>query len=90
MTKGIHRPVDFQRAIKGATRRVLVKQLGELELVGVVYRVVYDTVPMKTEYFLTELGESLVPIIRMMDVWGIEHRESFDEMGYVPTVNTSL
>lgn len=36
---------------------------------------------MKTEYFLTELGESLVPIIRMMDAWGNAHRTLFDEMG---------
>ena len=81
MTKGIHRPVDFQRMIKGATRRVLVQQLGEMEAVGVVSRVVYDTVPMKTEYYLTELGETLVPIIRMMDAWGNDHRGMFDEMG---------
>ena len=81
MTRGIHRPVEFRHAIKGATRRVLVQQLGELEAVGVVRRVVYDTVPMKTEYFLTELGESLVPIIRLMDAWGHAHREMFDEMG---------
>lgn len=49
----------------------------------VVRRVVHDTVPMKTGSFLTELGESLVPIIRMMDVWGNEHRGMFDEMGNI-------
>lgn len=81
MTKGIHRPVEFQRVIKGATRRVLVQQFGELESVGVMRRVMHYTVPMKTEYFLTELGESLVSIIRMMDAWGNEHRNMFDEMG---------
>lgn len=81
MTKGIHRPVEFQKTIKGATRRVLVQQLGELESVGVVRRVIHDTIPMKTEYFLTELGESLVPIIQMMDKWGNEHRDLFNEMG---------
>ena len=83
MTKGIHRPVEFQRAIKGATRRVLVQQLGELESVGIIRRVVHDSVPMKTEYFLTELGESLVPIIRMMDAGSNGHRHMFDEMGYI-------
>lgn len=81
MTRGIHRPVDFQRVINGATRRILAQQLGELEAVGVVRRIVYNTVPMKTEYFLTELGESLVPIIRMMDAWGNDRRMMFDEMG---------
>lgn len=89
MTKGIHRPAEFRRAIKGATRRVLVRQLGELEAVGIVRRVVYDTVPMKTEYFLTPLGESLVPIIRMMDAWGCEHRNMFDEMGNLSAEVTS-
>lgn len=82
MTWGIHRPVDFQRMINGATRRVLVQQLGELEAVGVARRIVYNTVPMKTEYFLTELGESLIPIIRMMDAWGNDHRGMFNEMGF--------
>ena len=70
------------------TRRVLVQQLGELESVGIVRRVVHDTVPMKTEYFLTELGESLVPIIRMMDAWGNEHRGMFDEMGNIRAADT--
>lgn len=80
MTKGIHRPADFRRVIPGATKRVLVKQLGKLETVGVVRRVVHNTIPMKTEYFLTPLGETLVPIIRMMDAWGTAHRHLFDAM----------
>lgn len=83
ITKGFHQPKEFQKVIIGATKRVLVKQLGELESAGVVRKVTYDTVPMKTEYFLTELGESLVPIIRMIDRWGLEHRELFNEMGLV-------
>lgn len=41
---------------------------------GIVRKVVYPVVPMKVEYFLTELGNSLVPIIRMMDDWGNKHR----------------
>lgn len=81
ITKGFHQPKEFQKIIAGATKRVLVKQLGELEAAGVVRKVTYDTVPMKTEYFLTELGESLVPIIRMIDKWGLEHKGMFNEMG---------
>lgn len=81
ITKGYHQPKEFQKIIVGATKRVLVKQLGELEAAGVVRKITYDTVPMKTEYFLTELGESLVPIIRMIDRWGLEHKDLFNEMG---------
>lgn len=84
ITKGHHQPKEFQKIIAGATKRVLVKQLGELESTGIVRKVIHDTVPMKTEYFLTELGESLVPIIRMIDRWGLEHKHLFDEMGLIP------
>lgn len=86
MTKGIHRPVDFQRTTKGAPRRVLVQQLGELESVGIVRRVVHDTIPMKTEYFLTELGESLVPYYPHDGRLGPTNiRNMFDEMGNLNT-----
>ena len=74
ITKGYHRPIDFQKVIEGATKRVLTQQLNELEEMGIVRKVVYPVVPMKVEYFLTELGNSLVPIIRMMDDWGNKHR----------------
>ena len=74
ITKGYHRPIDFQKVIEGATKRVLTQQLNELEEMGIVRKVVYPVVPMKVEYFLTELGNSMGPIIRMMDDWGNKHR----------------
>lgn len=48
---------------------------------GVVRKTVYPIVLMKVEYFLTGLGESLVPVIRMMDDWENRHRKLFDETG---------
>lgn len=81
ITNGHHRPIDFQKNIPGVTKRVLNKHLCELERLGVVFKVVHAVVPMKVEYFLTELGESLVPIIRLMDEWGNKHRELFNEQG---------
>jgi len=81
ITNGHHRPVDFQKIIPGATKRVLNKHLSELEELKIVYKVIYPVVPMKVEYYLTELGESLVPIIRLMDEWGIKNRELFTEQG---------
>ncbi len=81
ITRGYRRPADFQKIITGATKRVLTHQLNELEQMGVVRKTVYPVVPMKVEYFLTGLGESLVPVIRMMDDWGNRHRELFDETG---------
>jgi DNA-binding HxlR family transcriptional regulator len=72
ISTGTHRPVDIQKAIP-ATKRVLTQQLNELEEFGIVYKVVYAEVPMRVEYFLTEVGTTLVPLIKLMDEWGLEH-----------------
>ncbi|ADV43005.1 helix-turn-helix domain-containing protein [Bacteroides helcogenes] len=76
--EGNHRPMDLQRAIPIATKRVLTQQLNELENMGVVYKIVYPVIPAKVEYFLTNLGESLLPIIDLMDEWGNNHRNLFE------------
>lgn len=61
---------ELQRLLPRATPRMLSRQLKELEADGVVRRVLYPVVPPKTEYSLTELGESLVPMILDLSDWG--------------------
>lgn len=72
---GTRRPSELQREIGVATRRVLTQQLLELEQNNIVRKVVYAETPPRVEYFLTPLGESLLPIIDRMNAWGEEHRE---------------
>jgi DNA-binding HxlR family transcriptional regulator len=48
---------------------MLTLQLRELEADGVVHREVYAEVPPKVEYSLTELGQSLKPIVLLMRDW---------------------
>ncbi|EMA6341903.1 winged helix-turn-helix transcriptional regulator [Bacillus cytotoxicus] len=70
---GLHGPMRFsaiQQLFPKITHKVLTKQLRELEDDGVVTRKVYPEVPPKVEYSLTELGESLQPILQMMYDWG--------------------
>ena len=59
-----------------ASRRVLNQQLKELEAHGIITRKVYPVLPPKVEYFLTEMGESLLPIIDIMDNWGEQYLEN--------------
>lgn len=54
---------QIQKEIPQATPKMLSQQLKELEADGIVNRVLYPVVPPKTEYSLTELGKTLVPII---------------------------
>lgn len=81
MNRGFCRPVEFQKIIPGATKRVLAQQLMEMERMGLVSKTVYAEVPLKTEYRLTALGKSAIPIIRAMDKWGLEHSKQFNELG---------
>lgn len=67
---GIRRPSDLHRNIPGSTLRVLNQQLKELEELNVIYKKVYPEVPPKVEYYLTEWGISLIPVIQQMDNWG--------------------
>lgn len=73
----------LQRAIPRITRTMLTTQLRELERDGVVSRVVYPEVPPRVEYGLTELGESLRPVIEGLREWGREHL--LDEAGHPRT-----
>jgi DNA-binding HxlR family transcriptional regulator len=58
------------RAISSATPRMITLQLRELEEDGIVKRTVFPEVPPKVEYELTELGQSLAPVLLNMRDWG--------------------
>lgn len=67
---GTKRYNEIQKALPQATPRMLSKQLKELEADGVINRTLYPVVPPKTEYSLTKLGQSLVPIVESLCKWG--------------------
>lgn len=69
---GTKRYSEIQRALPQATPRMLSKQLKELEADDVINRTLYPVVPPKTEYSLTEFGQTLVPIVQALCKWG-EH-----------------
>jgi DNA-binding HxlR family transcriptional regulator len=70
--KGIKRPSELQKhlAEASASARVLRQQLKELERFGVIYKKVYPVVPLKVEYFLTDIGTELIPLFKSLDDWG--------------------
>jgi DNA-binding HxlR family transcriptional regulator len=74
ISEGILRPSDLQRAIPGSTKRVLNQQLKELEEFHILTKKIYHQLPPKVEYSLTELGETVLPIIKMMNQWGEHNR----------------
>lgn len=70
LAAGPQRSGDLQRRMRGITNKMFTQSVRELELAGLLQRKVYPVVPPHVEYSLTELGHSLVPAIKQLDVWG--------------------
>lgn len=66
---------ELQRAITGISQKVLSSNLKEMEKAGLVTRTVIPKTPIRTEYALSEVGESLMPIINSMVEWGTDYQQ---------------
>jgi len=73
--KGRNRFSEMVKTLPTISGRMLAKQLDELEEDGIITRKVFAEVPLRVEYFLTEYGNSLYPIINEMRKWGYRHLE---------------
>lgn len=61
---------ELQKNLDGISQKVLTDSLRSMEADGIITRTVYPEVPPKVEYALSELGESLKPILYAMKEWG--------------------
>jgi DNA-binding HxlR family transcriptional regulator len=78
---------ELKKVLKTITQQMLSKQLKELETDGIINRKVYQVVPPKVEYSLTEFGLSVIPILKSFSDWNkkntrtiaIKLNKSFEE-----------
>ncbi|MDN5284518.1 MAG: transcriptional regulator [Mucilaginibacter sp.] len=77
---GFKRPGELQRKMPKASRRVLDTQLKQLTDHGIISKIVYDELPLKVEYELTVLGETLIPVIAFTAQWGEDHRVELEKL----------
>ncbi len=73
------RPSEIHKQLPEAAPRVLDIQLKELAEDGLVAKTIYPELPPRSEYRLTPLGASLLPIIDAMLRWGEEHMALFEK-----------
>ena len=66
---------ELRRAIPGISQKVLSSNLKEMEAAGLVSREVIPETPVRTEYSLSELGQTLMPVIDSMVEWGTAYQE---------------
>jgi DNA-binding HxlR family transcriptional regulator len=70
---------ELFKLFSGISNRILTKQLRDLEQDGIISRHVYPVVPPKVEYFLTDMGSTLLPIVNDIWKWGKENMHYYYE-----------
>lgn len=75
---GTKRFGELKKSIGSVSQKVLTAQLRDMEQSGLVNRKVYAEVPPRVEYSLTELGQSLKPILDAMWSWGEGYKSSLN------------
>ena len=71
---------ELKRNLSPITQQMLTKQLRELEKDNLVNRKVFDVVPPKVEYSLTEFGWSFEPVLVALCKWNLGNQERNDQL----------
>lgn len=67
---------ELKKDLAGISQKVLTDNLRSLESDNIITRTVYPEVPPRVEYALSELGETLRPILDSMAAWGTAYKEN--------------
>lgn len=65
---------ELRKDLEGISQKVLTDSLRSMEDDGIITRTVYPEVPPRVEYALSDLGESMRPIINAMEEWGTNYK----------------
>jgi DNA-binding HxlR family transcriptional regulator len=66
---------DLREGIDGISQKVLTDNLKSMVDDGIIIRTAYNEIPPRVEYELSDLGNSLRPIIDSMKTWGEEYKK---------------
>lgn len=82
---GACRFTQLRKRLSGVSEKMLTQTLRALERDGLVHRTVYPAVPVRVEYALTPLGQTLREPLKTLTDWSVQHiadvlaaREEYD------------
>lgn len=73
---GTKRYNELRKSLSGISQKVLTSTLKSMIEDGIVIRTAYPEVPPRVEYSLSPLGESMRPVIHVMEQWGNEYKKN--------------
>jgi len=68
---------ELLKSLEGISQKVLTDNLRAMEADELLKRKVYPEVPPRVEYSLSDLGESMRPIFRQLEEWGLDYKRKF-------------
>jgi DNA-binding HxlR family transcriptional regulator len=76
ISKNCNRFSKLQKAITVISKQMLVNQLRELENDKIIEREIFAEMPPRVEYKISPYGQSLMPVIQVMQNWGLDDMRS--------------
>lgn len=67
---------ELKKSLEGISQKVLTDSLRSMEEDGLITRTVYPEVPPRVEYALSDIGESMRPILTAMQIWGENYKST--------------
>jgi DNA-binding HxlR family transcriptional regulator len=72
ISKKCNRFSMLQRALPAISKQMLANQLREMEEDKIIERIIYPEIPPRVEYKITKYGQSLMPVIDVLQAWGLK------------------
>src|ERR1700749_1758204 len=69
LAEGPQRYSDLARRIAGVSQKMLTQTLRQLERDGLLTRTITPSVPVRVDYELTALGETILPVVVAIKQW---------------------
>ncbi len=76
LADGPRRYSEIARMVAGVSQKMLTQTLRSLERDGLAERTVTPSVPVRVDYRLTDLGRSLLPVMRAVHEWAEQHMDA--------------
>ena len=74
LIQGVNRYGLLKKSIPGISEKMLTQRLRDLEAEGLILRKDFKTIPPHVEYYLSDSGKELVPVLRRLCEWGTKVR----------------
>lgn len=69
---------ELKKSLEGISQKVLTEKLKDMIEKGLITRIEYDEKILHTEYKLTELGQSMAPIMQALENWGNMYQQTIN------------